>query len=106
LIIKAALAAIKKHKALLTRQAKNFASRFKIRVDKLTVAQDKLSISLDTLPLTLPEPLVKPNLRQFPSSRKRAMTAHKAADAKEQDKARQRQRAAIQAQDKHNQNSF
>jgi hypothetical protein len=38
LIIEAALAAIEKHKSLPARQAKNFASKFKIGTDKLAVA--------------------------------------------------------------------
>jgi hypothetical protein len=75
LIMEAALAAIEKHKALPAGQAENFASRFKIGTDKLTVAQDKLSASLNALPLTLPEPLIELNVRQFPTSRKRAMTS-------------------------------
>jgi hypothetical protein len=45
-------------------------------------------------------------MRQFPLSRKRAMTSRKAAEQEERDKARQRQRVAIQAQDKYNKNRF
>jgi hypothetical protein len=63
LIIEAALAAIEKHKSLLVGQAENFASKFKIGIDKLAVAQDKLTASLNTLLLTLLEPLVEPNVR-------------------------------------------
>src|SRR5271154_3283607 len=106
LIIEAALAAIEKHKALPARQAETFALRVKIGTEKLTVAQDKLTASLDALPLTLPAPLVEPNLRQFPSSRKRAMTGREATEQEERDKARQRRRAAVQAQEGHDENSF
>jgi hypothetical protein len=95
LIIKAVLVAIKKHKALPARQAENFALRFKIGTDKLTLAQDKLSTGLDALSLRLPKPLAEPNVRQFPSSRKRAITSHEATEQEERDKARQRRRAAI-----------
>jgi hypothetical protein len=103
--MEAALATIKKHKALPARQAENFALRFKIGTDKLNVAQDKITASLDALPLLLLKPLVKPNLRHFPLSRKRAMTGREAAEAGERDKARQRWRAAIEAQDEVNENS-
>lgn len=75
MIIKAVLVTIKKHKALSARQVKSFALRFKIGTDKLTVAQDKLIASLKVLLLTLPEPLVDVNIRQFLTSRKRAMTS-------------------------------
>jgi len=56
--------------------------------------------------MTLPEPLVEPNVRQFPSSRKRAMTGREAAEQEERDKARRRRRAAVQAQDEHDENYF
>jgi hypothetical protein len=45
----------------------------------------------------MPEPLVDPNLRHFPSSRKRAMTGLEAAEEEEADKRRQRRLAAIAA---------
>jgi hypothetical protein len=106
LIMEAALAAIEKHKTLPAGQAETFASRFKIGTEKLAVAQDKLTASLNALPLTLPAPLVEPNLRQFPSSRKRAMTGREAAEQEERDKARQRRRAAVQAQEEHDENTF
>lgn len=70
LIIEVALAAIEKHKALPAGQAESFASRLKVGIYKLTLAQDKLLASLSTLLLTLPGPLVEPNVRQFPSNRK------------------------------------
>jgi hypothetical protein len=102
LIMEAAFAAIEKHKSLPAGQAENFASKFKIGTDKLAVTQDKLAASFDALLLTLLEPLVEPNVRQFPSSRKRAMTGREAAEQEEQDKARQCRRA----QNEHDENSF
>jgi hypothetical protein len=62
LILKAALAAIEKHKSLPLDQAESFALTFMKGVDKLNVAQDKLTKSCKLLPATLPEPLVKPKL--------------------------------------------
>jgi hypothetical protein len=41
----------------------------------------------------LPEALVQPNLRAFPTSRKRAMTGREAAEQQERDEARERRRA-------------
>jgi hypothetical protein len=104
--MEAALAAIEKHKSLPAGQAETFAPRFEIGTDKLGVAQDKLTASLEALLLTLPEPLVEPNVRQFPTSRKRAMTGREAAEEEERNKARQHRRAAIQAQTEHNENSY
>jgi ribosomal protein L9 len=49
------------------------------------------------MPLTLLEPLVEPYVRQFLSSRKRAMTSQEAAEQEERDKAQQRQQAAQEA---------
>jgi hypothetical protein len=72
LIVEAAIAAIQKHKSLPAGQAETFASRFKIG-----------TASLEALPLTLPEPLVHPNVRQFPNSRKRAMTGREATEKQE-----------------------
>jgi hypothetical protein len=83
--MEAALTAIEKHKSLPAGQAETYASRFKIGSEKLNVAQDKLTTSLNALPLTLPKPLIEPNLRQFPSSRKRAMTGREAAEQEERD---------------------
>jgi len=62
-------------------------------VDKLNVAQDKLTKSHKLLPATLPEPLVKPKLRAFPTSRKRAMAGREAAEQEERDQARAQRRA-------------
>jgi len=58
------------------------------------------------MPAELPSPLKKVVVREFPTSRKRAMTGRKAAEEQERDKARQRWRAAIEAQDEHDENSF
>jgi hypothetical protein len=55
--------------------------------------------------MTLPKALVEPNIRQFPNSRKRAMTSREAAEEEGKDKARQRRRAAMQAQVEHDDNS-
>jgi hypothetical protein len=62
-------------------------------VSKLNVAQDKLTKSRHRLLATLPEPLIEPKLRAFPTSRKRAMTRREAAEQQERDKARARRRA-------------
>jgi len=48
--------------------------------------------------LAMPEPLVEPSLRHFPSSRKRAMTGLEAAEEEEADKRRQRRLAAHAAE--------
>jgi hypothetical protein len=93
LILEAALAAIEKHKSLPPGQAEGFALTFIKGVDKLNVAQDKLTESRRLLPAMLPEPLKEPNLRAFPTSRKRAMTGREAAEEQERDEARQRRRA-------------
>jgi hypothetical protein len=106
LIMEAALATIEKHRSLPAGQAENFASKFKLGTDKLAIAQDKLTASHDVLPATLPEPLVEPNVRQFPIGRKRAMTGREAAEEQERDEARQRRRAGIQAQADHDENSY
>jgi hypothetical protein len=53
---------------------------------------------LALLPLTLLEPLVEPNLRHFPSSRKKAMTGLKAAEEEEAERRRQRRAAAVAKQ--------
>ena len=90
IIQEAALAAIEKLKSLPAAQAETFASSFKKGTEKLTIAQDRLSATLAKMPLELPEPLKEPNLRQFPSSRKRAMTGWEAAEEEERDQARQR----------------
>lgn len=61
------------------------------------------------MPAQLPSPLKKVALREFPTSRKRAITGREAAENQERDKARQRRRAAIQApdaKDEHDENSF
>src|SRR5204863_7457675 len=68
------------------------ASSFKKGTERLTIAQERLSATLVQMPLELPEPLKEANLRQFPSSRKRAMTGREAAEEQERDQARQRRR--------------
>jgi hypothetical protein len=80
LILEAALAAIEKHRPLPASQAETFASSFLQGVSKLNVAQDKLKESRRLLPAALPEPLIEPKLRAFPTSRKRAMTGREAAE--------------------------
>lgn len=75
-------------------------------IDKLNAVQDKLTESRQLFPSTLPEPLVEPKLRVFPSSRKRAMTGREAVEEQERDEARQRRRAAIKAQEEHEENEF
>jgi hypothetical protein len=47
------------------------------------------------MPAQLPLPLKKVALREFPTSRKQAMTGCEAAEEQEQDGARRRRRAAI-----------
>jgi hypothetical protein len=106
LIQEAALAAISKHRSLPPRQAETFASTFARGIDKLNMAQDKLTESHKLMPSTLPEPLVEPKLRVFPNSRKRAMTGREAAEEQERDEARQRRRAAIQAQEIADENAY
>jgi hypothetical protein len=106
IIQEAALAAIEKLRSLPAGQAETFAQSFKKGTDKLTVAQDKLTASLERLPATLLVPLVKPNVRQFPTIRKQAMAGREAAEEQERDKRRQQQRAAVQAQAQHEENSF
>jgi hypothetical protein len=96
LIQEAALAAIEKLRSLPAGQAEAFAATFIKDVDKLNVAQDKLTESRQLLPATLPEPLVEPKLRAFPTSRKRAMTGREAAEQQERDQARARRRAQQQ----------
>src|ERR1700722_10688314 len=109
LIQEAALAAIEKLNTLPAGQAEHFASSFKKRTERLTVAQDKLSANLALLPATLPEALVEPKPRQFPTSRKRAMTGREAAEEQEADERRQRRIAAVtdqggEARAKHEEN--
>jgi hypothetical protein len=90
-------------------QAEGFASSFKKGTDKLALAQDKLTESRQQMPATLPSLLKKVVLREFPTSRKQAITGREAAEEQERDEARRRRRAAIQAQDaqdKHDENSF
>jgi len=67
--------------------------------------QDKLTTSLNTLLITLPKPLVEPNVQQFLNGKKRAMTSCEATGEEEKDKAQQRCQAAMQAQAEHNKNS-
>jgi hypothetical protein len=56
-----------------------------------------LSATLAQMLLELSEPLREVNLRQFPSSRKRAMTGREAAEEQERDQARQQRREEIKA---------
>jgi hypothetical protein len=51
--------------------------------------QEERLANLGQVPLTMPEPFVELNLRQFPSSRKRAMTGLEAAEEEEADRRRQ-----------------
>jgi hypothetical protein len=97
LIREAALAAIQKLKSLPAAQAETFASSFKKGTEKLATAQDKMSAALERMPLELPGPLKEGNLRQFPTSRKRAMTGREAAEEEERDLARQRRREEMNA---------
>lgn len=97
LILEAAAAAVAKLKSLPPRQAEGFAASFKKGTDKLTIAQDKLTKSRQLMPAKLPSPLKQFVLREFPTSRKRAMTSREAAEEQERDEARRRRRAAIQA---------
>jgi len=46
----------------------------------------------------MPDQLPKTDIRQFPSSRKRAITGREAAEQKERDESRARRRAGIEAQ--------
>jgi hypothetical protein len=96
-IQEAALAALETLRALPAHQAERFASIFKKGTDQLTIAQSKITAGFESLPLTLPEPLKEANLRQFPSSRKRAMTGREAAEQEERDAAWQRRREQISA---------
>ena len=93
-------------KSLLLGHAEGFASSFKKGTDKLVSAQDKLTKSHQLMPPELPSPLKKAAIREFPNSRKRAMTGREAAEEQERDEARQRWRAAIEAQEEHEENEF
>jgi hypothetical protein len=53
------------------------------------VINSERTASLALLPLTIPEPLVEPNLRYLPSSRKRAMTGLEAAEEEGAEKRRE-----------------
>jgi hypothetical protein len=87
-------------------QAEGFAASFKKGTDKLNLAQDKLTKSRQLMPAQLPLPLKKVAVREFPTSRKRAMTGREAAEEQERDKARRRRREAQEAQEEHDENSF
>lgn len=71
------------------------AAKFASGASKLAARQEERLVSLAQVPLTMPEPLVEPNLRHFPSSRKRAITGLEAAEEEEADKRRQRRLAAV-----------
>lgn len=58
------------------------------------------------MPAELLSPLKKVALRQFLTSRKRAMTGREAAEEQERDEARQRRRVAVQAQNDDDDNNF
>ena len=62
LILESALTAIEKHKSLPAGQAENYASKFAKGTSHFNIQQDERTASLALLPLTLPEPLVEPNL--------------------------------------------
>jgi hypothetical protein len=62
LIREAALAALEQHKSLPPREAENFAAKFASGTSKLAAQQEERLVSLAQVPLTMPEPLVDPNL--------------------------------------------
>ena len=99
MIQEAALAAISKLQSLPARQAESFAAQFRKGAERLTVAQDKLTESRQLLPPELPEPLIEALVRQFPTSRKRAMTGREAAEEQERDERRQQLRATAKAEE-------
>jgi hypothetical protein len=98
LILKAALAAIEKHRSLPAGQVENFASKFAKGTGRLNIQQDERTASLALLPLTLLKLLVEPSLWHFPSSRKRAMTGLEAAEEEESQRRRQRRAVAVAEQ--------
>lgn len=106
LILEAVLAAIEKYRSLPVGQAENFASKFAKGTSRLNIQYNKQTASLVLLLLILPEPLIKPNLKYFPSSRKRTMTGLEAAEEEEAERRRQQRVAAVaeqeeNARDKH-----
>ncbi len=79
-------------------EAENFAVAIRDMVAQLIEKQQAIIARRAEQPLRMPDQLPKANVRQFPSSRKRALTGREAAEQKERDKSRAQRRAGTEAQ--------
>ena len=95
----AALTGLHLLRSLPASDTENFAVALRDTVAELIVKQQVQTARQKLAPLELPNPLPKPNVRAFPSSRKRAMTGREAAEQAEIDAvlARRRQQRKAQA---------
>ena len=70
-------------RSLPASDAENFTVALRDTVAELVVKQQVQTARQKLAPLELPNPLPKPNVRAFPSSRKRAITGREAAEQAE-----------------------
>jgi hypothetical protein len=78
-----AFKAIDQLRDLPPREAENFADAFRQTSERLTEKQRALSLRRQEYPMELPDPLPKANIKEFPKTRKRAMTGAEAAKWRE-----------------------
>src|SRR5438045_5622495 len=94
----AALTSVHLLRNLPAGEAENFAVALQDRVAELIVKQQAQTARQAEAPLELPDPLPKPNVCIFPSSQKRAMMGHEAAEQAEVDAALAHQRQQHEAE--------
>jgi hypothetical protein len=92
----AAFKAIDQLRDLPPGEAENFADAFRETSERLAEKQRALSLRRQEHPMELPDPLPKANVKEFPKTRKRAMTGAEAAEWRELEIRREERRAAIQ----------
>jgi hypothetical protein len=77
-------------------EVENYANSFRETAEKLVEKQRALSFRQREHPIELPDPLTKANVKEFPKSRKRAMTGAEVTEWRELEIRREERRAAMQ----------